>query len=442
MDSKRFSAETKAILSQVPEKGRILAALSGGADSVCLLLVLNEYCCEKNITLSAIHINHCLRGEESDRDEQFCRELCMKYDIPLTVKRINVSAYCEEKGLSCEEGARILRYEAFDEAAQGGYIATAHNLNDSAETVILNLARGTGLKGLCGIPPVRGNIIRPLINIPRCDIEEYLSEKGQPYVTDSTNLTDDFNRNKIRHGILPILSEINGGFLENIGNMTRILRSENEHIEKEAAALTGDIEALRSADEAVRRRYIIGLLKNAGVEPDSGRITRTESVILRGGRQQLSGNVFAYSENDRLIVGEMPETHAFSDFSAPLIIGENPFPPDRTILAEKINFYNLNDINSFVTNALIDCDKIQGDVTLRTRRGGDEIQLPKEGFHRKLRKIYNAEKIPPHLRECAAVIEDEGGIIFAEYCGVSARVAPDENTRCVLRISTTDTAYF
>lgn len=436
MDSKRFAAETEAILSQVPDKGRILAALSGGADSVCLLLVIKEYCSEKNITLSAIHINHCLRGDESNRDEQFCRELCGKYDIPLTVKRINVAAYCEEKGLSCEEGARILRYKAFDEAAQGGFIATAHNLNDSAETVILNLARGTGLKGLCGIPPIRGNIIRPLINIPRSDIEEYLRVRGQSFVTDSTNLTDDFTRNKIRHGILPILSGINGGFLENIGNMTRILRSENEHLENEAATLTGDMKTLRSTDEAVRRRYIIRLLKKAGIEPDSGRIIRTESVIFQGSRQQLSGNVFAYSENDRLIVGEIPEKHVYSDFSAPLITGENQFPPDRIILAEKINFNNLNDINSFVTNALIDCDKIQGDVTLRTRRGGDEIQLPKEGFHRKLRKIYNAERIPPHLRECAAVIEDECGIIFAEYCGISARVAPDENTRYVLRIST------
>ncbi|MGN0696169.1 MAG: tRNA lysidine(34) synthetase TilS [Oscillospiraceae bacterium] len=435
MDSTRFSAETGAVLSAVPAGGSILAALSGGADSVCLLLVLREYCSEKNISLSAIHINHCLRGAESDRDEQFCRELCGKYDIPLTVKRINVSAYCAENGLSCEEGARILRYHAFDEAAGDGYIATAHNLNDSAETVILNLARGTGLKGLCGIPPIRGNIIRPLINIPRSDIEEYLREKDQPYVTDSTNLTDDFTRNKIRHGILPVLSEINGGFLENIGSMTRILRSENEHIEKEAAALSDDIITLRSADEAVRRRYIIAVLKSAGVEPDSGRIIRAETVILNGGRQQLCKNIFAYAENGRLIVGEMPEKHVFPDFSAPLVIGENPFPPDRTILAEKINFYNLNDVNNFVTNTLIDCDKIQGDVTLRTRRGGDEIRLPKEGFHRKLRKIYNAGRIPPRLRECAAVIEDEDGIIYAEYCGISHRVAPDENTRTVLRIT-------
>lgn len=435
MDSKRFAAETEIILSHVPDGGKILAALSGGADSVCLLLLLREYCSEKNISLSAIHINHCLRGDESDRDEQFCRELCGRYDIPLTVKRINVSAYCAEKGLSCEEGARILRYKAFEETAEGGYIATAHNLNDSAETVILNLARGTGLKGLCGIPPVRGNIIRPLINIPRSDIEEYLRVRGQSYVTDSTNLSDDFTRNKIRHGIIPLLSEINGGFLENIGNMTKILRSENEHIENEAAALTDDITALRSADEAVRRRYIIALLKNAGIEPDSGRIIRIESVILRGSRQQLCGNIFAYAEKGRLIIGEMPENHVFSDFSAPLVIGENPFPPHRTVIAEKINFEDIHDINSFVTNALIDCDKIQGDVILRTRRGGDEIQLPKEGFHRKLRKIYNAERIPPHLRECAAVIEDEGGIIFAEYCGISARVAPDENTGTVLRIT-------
>lgn len=435
MDINSITAEAEKILSCVPDGSNILAALSGGADSVCLLLVLREYCSAHNIALSAIHINHCLRGEESDRDELFCRELCSGYNVPLTVRRIDVSAYCAEKGLSCEEGARALRYAAFEETSQGGYIATAHNLNDNAETVILNLARGTGLKGLCGIPPVRGNIVRPLINIPRCDIEEYLRVKAQPYVTDSTNLSDDFSRNKVRHNIIPVLGGINEGFLRNIGSMTKILREENAFLDSSAAMLSDDINVLRNADGVIRRRYIMSLLKKYGVEPDSGKILRTEAVIFRNNREQLCGNVFAYICSGRLVIGEISANNTAADFSAPLVIGENFFPLNRSVRAEKINFNNLNDINNFVTNSLIDCDKIQGGVILRTRRGGDRIQLSGEDFHRQLRKIYNAKMIPVHLRECAAVIEDRDGIIFAEYCGAAARVIPDKNTREVLRIT-------
>lgn len=435
MDIRKFSSETEKILSLVPEGSHILAALSGGADSVCLLTVLYEYCSGHSISLSAIHINHCLRGEESDRDELFCRELCGKYHIPLAVKRINVSAYCEEKGLSCEEGARELRYRAFDEEAQGGYIATAHNLNDSAETVILDLARGTGLKGLCGIPPVRGNIIRPLINIPRCDIEEYLRMRGQAFVTDSTNLSDDFSRNKVRHNILPVMGEINGGFLRNIGSMTAILREEDAYLDRCAAMLSDDIEVLRSADPVIRRRYIISMLKTAGIKPDSARVIRVENALLRKTSEQLCGNVFAYVHSGRLVIGEIPANHADTDFFTPLSIGDNPFPPNRCICAEKINFNDINDINKIVTNSLIDCDKIQGDVILRTRHSGDKIRLSGEDFHRQLRKLYNAKGIPVHMRNCAAVIEDSSGIIFAEFCGAAARVIPDNNTRQVLKIT-------
>ena len=191
----------------------ITAALSGGADSVCLLIILKELSDKYSFTLDALHINHCIRGKESDRDEEFCRNLCKKYDIPLTVIRTDVPAAAAESKKSLEETARDIRYKAFEKhAGDKGKIATAHTVSDNAETVILNMARGTGLKGLCGIPPVRDNIIRPLIDVTRQQIEDYLKSMNQGFVTDSTNLSDDYTRNRIRHKIIPELLKINEGF--------------------------------------------------------------------------------------------------------------------------------------------------------------------------------------------------------------------------------------
>ncbi len=428
MDKKKFYGKTEKILSVLKSGDNVLAALSGGADSVCLLLLLEEYCKKRNIALSAVHINHCLRADESDRDEAFCRTLCEKYRIPLKVHRIDVRTYCSENGLSCEEGARNLRYEIFRKEAGTGYIATAHNLNDNAETVLLNMTRGTGLKGLCGIPPIRNNIIRPLINIPRKDIEEFLLSKGESFVTDSTNLTDDFSRNKIRHRIIPVLGEINPASCENIGAMTDILRCEEDFINSEAKKLSFEINVLKSTHPALRRRFILSALKDAGLSPDSGMIMRTERVVLQGGREQLRENIFARCENGRLVIGELIQSLSYPDFSAPLVMGENPLPDGRILKAQKININKLRDINNSLTYYALDCDKIQGGIVLRTKRDGDVIHQAKENFSRKLKKIYNAKKIPLHLRSSAAVLEDERGIVFAEYCGVSAFAAPDEGS--------------
>ncbi len=175
----------------------VLAALSGGADSVALLRALLAL----GYPVRAFHLNHCLRGAESDRDEAFCRALCERLGVPLTVERIDVGAQTAGEGI--EAAARRIRYERLVAAAQGAKIATAHTADDNLETMLFHLARGTGPKGLAGIPPVRGDIIRPLIGAERAQVEAYLSELGQDFVTDSTNLSDDYTRNRIRHEVVP-----------------------------------------------------------------------------------------------------------------------------------------------------------------------------------------------------------------------------------------------
>ena len=203
-------------------RGRLLVALSGGADSVYLLLSLLS----QGVDIEAVHCNFHLRREESDRDEKFCRELCQRKNVKLHTIDFNTKEYAKEQKISIELAARRLRYDYFEQLRQeigADYIAVAHHKDDQVETIIHNLVRGTGIKGLCGMQEINGNIIRPLLNITRKEIEEKLAEWGETYVTDSTNLEDDATRNKIRHNIIPLLKELNPKAVENISRMAKHL---------------------------------------------------------------------------------------------------------------------------------------------------------------------------------------------------------------------------
>ena len=216
----------------------VLAAVSGGADSVCLLLLLNGMAAELGIRVFAFHMNHGIRGEEADRDEQFVGELCKQLEIPLTVAHEKVETYAEEHGLSGEEAGRILRYRHLEETAeryQCAKIAVAHHEDDDAETVLLNLFRGSGLAGLSGIRPVRGKIIRPLLCVSRKEIEEYLKEQGFSWCEDSTNRENDYTRNKIRNELLPWVKEnINSRAAEHILAASELAAQADVYFEMEA----------------------------------------------------------------------------------------------------------------------------------------------------------------------------------------------------------------
>ena len=218
--------------NMLTEGEAVLCCLSGGADSVTLLLCLRELGYE----VSAMHINHGLRGEESDRDERFCVRLCEELGVPLTVKAVDVKGFCLKTGKSVEEGARELRYAAF-ESSPIKKIATAHTLSDSLETALFNLARGTGAKGICGIPPVRGRFIRPLIGCTRTEIESFLRERGREWVTDSTNLSDDYSRNRIRHGAVPVLTSLNPAAEQAFARLSASLREDDRYLCAEAQRL-------------------------------------------------------------------------------------------------------------------------------------------------------------------------------------------------------------
>ncbi len=205
------------ILNTIREKGLIkggetvIVGFSGGADSVCLLLALKKMESLLKIKLKAVHVNHCLRGDEALRDEAFCKRLCLEKNIDFEAVRADVRGYAKEKKLSLEEAGRAVRYSILlERCPKGGLIATAHHADDMAETVLLNILRGSGLRGLAGIVYKRENIIRPLLDVDKEDILRYARENGIDFVTDSTNLENDYTRNKLRNEILPVLkSDVN-----------------------------------------------------------------------------------------------------------------------------------------------------------------------------------------------------------------------------------------
>ena len=219
--------------------GKYIVALSGGADSVSLLFVLKHLEHELGIDVEAAHCNFHLRGAESVRDEEFCKQLCERLSVPLHLIHFDTQAYADLHRVSIEMAARDLRYGYFENLRRdikAQDICVAHHRDDSVETVLLNLVRGTGLRGLRGIQPRNGNIIRPLLSLSREDIMQYLDALGESYVTDSTNLHNDVKRNKIRLDVMPLLRELNPSVSQSIfGSSLRVG------------------EALKVFDEAMKR---------------------------------------------------------------------------------------------------------------------------------------------------------------------------------------------
>ena len=400
----------------------ITAALSGGADSVCLLLILKELSDKYSFTLDALHINHCIRGKESDRDEEFCRNLCKKYDIPLTVIRTDVPAAAAESKKSLEETARDIRYQAFEKhAGEKGKIATAHTVSDNAETVILNMARGTGLKGLCGIPPVRDNIIRPLIDVTRQQIEDYLKSMNQGFVTDSTNLSDDYTRNRIRHKIIPELLKINEGFYKTFSSEIKILKEENSKCRNGSGVISG----LDKYPDAVKKRIISMFFIENNLPFDYNKICSVCSLAEKNGKINIAKGVFIIGKNGSIsIIGE---SERIPELETPLKIGQNYIFKNKVLIAEK----NKKD------GLLIDLDKVCGTIILRNRRYGDKIKLSGRDFTSSVKKLLN-ENIPSEKRPFIHYLSDDMGLIYVENIGVADRVKVTGESNRILSVKTED----
>lgn len=390
----------------------IVCALSGGADSTALLFALYLLREKFQFTLSAAHFNHNLRAEESDRDEQFVRSLCDRYDIPLFVGSGTVKA--GKKGL--EAAAREARYAFF--ATLPGKIATAHTANDNAETVLLHLVRGTGLKGLGGIAPVNGKIIRPMLSVTRADVLNFLEEYCLQCVQDSSNETDAFLRNRLRHHVMPLLVQENPCLAENLSAMALELRQDEAFLQQQAETqATLEVEKLRQMDGAIRHRIIERFLKENGVrEPEYRHIAFVEDLIFSAkpsAQAKLPGGVTV--ERCYGLLRIMPqEQWTPVQITCP---GETVIEPLGLKVTCRPASAIINSEDTFTVSTT-------GTVVLRSRLPGDEIRL--SGGTKPLKKLYIDRKIPVSQRHLIPVLADGSGVLAVYGIGVNQNRIPPE----------------
>ena len=376
----------------------IICAVSGGADSVALLFAMYLLKEKLDIRLSAAHFNHNLRGEESNRDEQFVRDFCDRYDIPLMVGSSTVTS--GKKGL--EAAARDARYSYL--RSLPGKIATAHTADDNAETVLLHLIRGTGLKGLGGITPISGNVIRPMLSVTRQDVENFLQEWSLPHIEDSSNHTDAFLRNRLRHHVMPLLTAENPQFSENTSAMALRLRLDEACLNRAAEAPAPiSVSTLRGQHPAIRSRILENFLKQNGVrEPEASHLSLLESLVCSDNPSaagHFPGNITIARRYDTLVRLDNRNTPE-EVILPPAGTVELPQWGIRVTCAPAQTILNTPDTFTILP---------QGTITLRSRQSGDAIRL--SGGTKSLKKLFIDRKIPAARRQQIPVVCDDAGIL-------------------------------
>lgn len=412
---------------------RVVVALSGGADSMALLNVLFSLRDEYGIALEACHVNHGIRGESAGRDEAFVKAECEKLGIKLHLLHADVPALSKEKGIGLEECGRQVRYGFF--ASLGNcLIATAHTLSDRCETLLLNVTRGTSLKGLCSIPAVRDNVIRPLINCTREEIEAYCAENSIEFVTDETNFDDVYSRNRIRLNVIPELKKINPSF-ENAA--ARLIASANED-ESYFEAVTEetflkarlqngfDADFIKNQHPSVRKRVLVRILKEqAGVTPELIHLKLIDK-ILDGGTAEITGNTIVNVRNSVLTINPEAENtteweYDFSSLCAALDFGK-----------VKAEIFNKNELppKQIVHNKVLDYDSIVGKCVLRNRRAGDKMRLAGSSCTKTLKKLFNEKHLEG--RNNLLILADELGILWVQGLGCADRAKITQETKKIL----------
>lgn len=423
----------------------VVVGLSGGADSCALTHILARLSEKMDLHITAVHINHGIRGEEAERDERSAEEFCRRLNIEFIAYHCDIPSEAAKRGIGEEEAGRLVRYEKFYETAgkkNGAKTAVAHNMNDKAETLIMNLCRGAGMKGLAGIKPVGGSIIRPLIFCTRDEIEKYCDDNNIEYCTDSTNLQNEYTRNKIRNILLPWLSEnINPAAGMNMANASELLREEEEYLESKAQEQykkllkdSGDgfvslnADGLASEHGVIRRRVLRIALRS--LRPDMRDFGRkhTESAedILMGdtGRRiSLPGGITVSKGYGLInILYDREKQGAFC----------YDIEPGKKYFIKETESYVLLSLNEEknIKNAVnictkkIDYDKIKDKIQLRTRQTGDFISI-KNG-RKKIKDIFIDDKIPSDKRDSYPLLVcGKSVIIVGDRLGTDYYVGQD-----------------
>ncbi len=400
---------------------KVLIGLSGGADSVCLTHALSVLKEEFGIEIATAHLNHGIRGEEALRDEVFAQEFSASLGIKCHIKTVDIPHIAHQNNESEETAGRNARYVFFDELCKEfNYtkIATAHNKNDNAETILMNFMRGSGINGLGGIPFSRGNVIRPIINVTRDNIEKYCSENNLEYVTDSTNLTDKYTRNKVRNVLIPLIQkEFNSNFINTLTDNSLLIKEDCEYIEKQVLETyrrivknsSVEIAKLLSLDISIRRRVIRLMLKNVYGSLDgvsSGYVGDIISILTKqsGTSINLAENVIARIEYDKLIIERNSGNNT--------VTFEYEFNCNDEIYIEEIGkkvILSKTDIRQKDGAIYISTDSDKK-IIIRNRRSGDKFYPSGMNGSKKIKEYFIDKKIPKGKRDIIPVIEIDGNI--------------------------------
>ncbi len=428
----------------------VVVGLSGGADSCSMLHYLCSIREEFGLNIIAVHLNHMIRGQEAERDAAFARQFCRTLNVDFRLYELDVPKIAAERGIGIEECGREMRYEIFGSESEkfGGKIATAHTLSDSVETIIFHIIRGCSLNGLRGIPPVRGNIIRPLILCEREEIESYCHKNNIRYVTDSTNLSSDYTRNKIRLQILPLMREINPSVTHALGRLSEIAAGDDDYLNSLAHEIAreyfefGREEGIFAAPEPLASRVLMEICcKKFGVVPEHRHISAIIECLKCGaGKVNLSNNnVFCIKNrhillltNDCLKQNQCQPSNWYCELSD----GEIITPFSQKILwqlVDKNKYDNIRKIYKNVFQNSLDYDKI-GRAVFRFRHKGDSFRQAGRGNTKSLKKLFNERKIPTDLRYRIPMLECDGRVAWICSVGVAEGFQVSEDTKNILYI--------
>ena len=443
----------------ISEGAGILVGLSGGADSVALLEVLCNLKEVWKLRIAALHVHHGVRSE-AWQDVEFCKHLCEEKEVAFYCEYADVPKLAEEWGISVEEAGRKVRYKRFEEYRQKlnlDLIAVAHHQNDQAETMLFQLFRGSGLRGMTGIPVQRGNIIRPLAVVNRREIEEYLELQGRDFVVDSTNLTDIYTRNKIRQHMLPLAEEIAPGAVANMNRTAAQLREIQDFIDEQAedflqkngqmqeqiGGLCIQVEPLRKIHTALQKVVIMTAIEQAfhsRKDITEKHIDAILDILNKDGEKIINlpkGGVVVKSYDQLIFQPSKIEKEVPEQVLEQIEIQPNTtyFLPDGRILETELILGNkIENIPKSDCLKWFDYDKIKGVLVLRNRANGDFLTINEQGARKTLQDYLINEKVPKSVRDKLLVLADGPHIVWVPGMRISAYYKVTKQTQKILQV--------
>jgi len=439
----------------------VLVAVSGGPDSVCLLSVLQALAKDLDLTLHIAHLDHMFRGKESADEALFVGELAKTFNLPATIEKIDVSAWCRERGLSPQEGARDMRYAFLQRVARtidASRIATGHTADDQAETFLMRLLRGAGASGLSAIPPMRDNIIRPLIEITRAGVLGYLKETGLAFATDPSNKKPVYTRNRVRLELIPVLKGFNPRIVETLAAEASLLRDEDAALGLHCATLADSIleqkendffikrDEFSSLPIAFRRRLLKKAVDLAGQDSSGVSQVRIEEALAfmvsaRTGRtMNLTHGLTLGREYDSFVISAPSGAGGFSH--ALIVPGVTMIPElsreVETLVADRLP--GEREDKNYVWQALFDYDKIGPLLTLRNRQSGDWFcPAGMGGKRKKLQDYFVDKKVPRRNRDQVPLLCAGEDILWIVGLRTDERFLPNPETKKVLVVRVRNT---